>query len=111
MHGKQRIAKKKTHVKKRTLNPVYNESFVFDLPADLIAKAEAASKATGTEITPLHSLTLELQLLDYDRVTRNEVIGRLILSISSEDSIARKHWLEIANSPRKQIAEWHRLTE
>merc|ERR1712062_856527 len=28
----QRIAKKKTHVKKRTLNPVFNESFVFELP-------------------------------------------------------------------------------
>ena len=29
----QRVAKKKTHVKKRTLNPVFNESFVFELPA------------------------------------------------------------------------------
>jgi Ca2+-dependent lipid-binding protein len=28
----QKVAKKKTHVKKRTLTPVYNESFVFDLP-------------------------------------------------------------------------------
>lgn len=28
----QRIAKKKTHVKKRTLNPVFNESFAFDIP-------------------------------------------------------------------------------
>ncbi len=29
----QKVAKKKTHVKKRTLAPVYNESFLFDLPA------------------------------------------------------------------------------
>lgn len=29
----QRIAKKKTHVKKRTLSPVFNESFAFDIPA------------------------------------------------------------------------------
>lgn len=28
----QRIAKKKTHVKKRTLSPVFNESFAFDIP-------------------------------------------------------------------------------
>ena len=32
LYNEQRIAKKKTHVKKRTLNPVFNESFVFDLP-------------------------------------------------------------------------------
>ena len=32
MYNNQRISKKKTHVKKRTLNPVFNESFVFDLP-------------------------------------------------------------------------------
>ena len=32
LFNKQRITKKKTHVKKRTLNPVFNESFVFDLP-------------------------------------------------------------------------------
>ena len=32
MYNGQRISKKKTHVKKRTLNPVFNESFVFDLP-------------------------------------------------------------------------------
>lgn len=30
----QRIAKKKTHVKKRTLSPVFNESFAFDIPAN-----------------------------------------------------------------------------
>uniref|UniRef100_A0A8D9B183 Synaptotagmin-11 n=1 Tax=Cacopsylla melanoneura TaxID=428564 RepID=A0A8D9B183_9HEMI len=52
----QRVAKKKTHVKKRTLNPVYNESFVFEVPAD-----------------NLDSVSLELLLLDWDRVTKNEV--------------------------------------
>lgn len=30
----QRIAKKKTHVKKRTLSPVFNESFAFDIPTN-----------------------------------------------------------------------------
>lgn len=54
----QRVAKKKTHVKKRTLNPVYNESFVFEVPAD-----------------NLDNVSLELLLLDWDRVTKNEVGG------------------------------------
>ena len=31
-HQNNRSAKKKTHIKKRSLNPVFNESFIFDLP-------------------------------------------------------------------------------
>ena len=58
LFNNQRIAKKKTHVKKRTLNPVFNESFVFDLP-----KSEDG----------LASVQLEFMLLDWDRVTKNEV--------------------------------------
>ena len=61
VHNGQRIAKKKTHVKKRTLNPVFNESFVFDLPPN----AEA-----------LDNISLEFLVLDWDRVTKNEVSTR-----------------------------------
>lgn len=63
LYNGQRIAKKKTHVKKRTVNPVFNESFVFDVPYN----------------EGLHNLSIELLMLDWDRVTKNEVIGRLEL--------------------------------
>ncbi|XP_026678345.1 synaptotagmin-6-like [Diaphorina citri] len=85
----QRVAKKKTHVKKRTLNPVYNESFVFEVPAD-----------------NLDSVSLELLLLDWDRVTKNEVIGRLDLGGDKSSGTALTHWTDVCNSPRRQIAEW-----
>jgi len=58
LFNNQRIAKKKTHVKKRTLNPVFNESFVFEIPQ-------------GAE--GLDSVSLDFMLLDWDRVTKNEV--------------------------------------
>ena len=71
------MAKKKTHVKKRTLNPVFNESFVFDLPAGA---------------TTLDNISLEFLVLDWDRVTKNEVIYTsayfqkvLLLRLCSED--------------------------
>uniref|UniRef100_A0A1B6LZE9 C2 domain-containing protein n=1 Tax=Graphocephala atropunctata TaxID=36148 RepID=A0A1B6LZE9_9HEMI len=92
----QRIAKKKTHVKKRTLNPVFNESFVFEIPS-------------GTE--GLDNVNLEFLLLDWDRVTKNEVIGRLELGGSKSTGSALHHWNEVCNSPRRQIAEWHKLRE
>ena len=53
-----RSAKKKTHIKKRSLNPVFNESFIFDLP----------SKDGGLE-----EVQLEVIMCDWDRITKNEV--------------------------------------
>nr|CAH7728323.1 unnamed protein product [Callosobruchus chinensis] len=92
----QRITKKKTHVKKRTLSPVFNESFVFDIPQ-------------GTD--GLEAVSLEFLLLDWDRVTKNEVIGRLDLGGPKCSGSALHHWNEVCNSPRRQIAEWHKLRE
>ncbi|KAH8403787.1 hypothetical protein KR215_002757 [Drosophila sulfurigaster] len=99
LYNGQRIAKKKTHVKKRTLSPVFNESFAFDIPA-----------AEGTSAS-LEGVSLELMLLDWDRVTKNEVIGRLELGGPTSSSTALNHWNEVCNSPRRQIAEWHKLNE
>ncbi|XP_037953825.1 synaptotagmin-4 [Teleopsis dalmanni] len=99
LYNGQRIAKKKTHVKKRTLSPVFNESFAFDIPA-----------AEGSGAT-LDGVSLELMLLDWDRVTKNEVIGRLELGGPNSGGTALNHWNEVCNSPRRQIAEWHKLNE
>ncbi|KAB0791939.1 hypothetical protein PPYR_03739 [Photinus pyralis] len=96
LYNGQRIAKKKTHVKKRTLSPVFNESFVFDIPA-------------GGE--GLENVNLEFLLLDWDRVTKNEVIGRLELGGPKCAGSALHHWNEVCNSPRRQIADWHKLRE
>jgi synaptotagmin-4 len=39
LYNGQRIAKKKTHVKKRTLSPVFNESFAFDIPTTEVKRS------------------------------------------------------------------------
>jgi len=96
LYNDQRIAKKKTHVKKRTLNPVFNESFVFELP-----HLEEGLK----------NISLEFMLLDWDRVTKNEVIGKLDLGGEKCTGTALHHWNEVISSPRRQIAEWHKLKE
>lgn len=94
LYNGQRIAKKKTHVKKRTLNPVFNESFLFDVPYN----------------EGLQNISLEFLLLDYDRMTKNEVIGRLEVGARTLGQELH-HWNEVMNCPRKQIAEWHKLKE
>ncbi|XP_058117959.1 synaptotagmin-4 [Anopheles ziemanni] len=99
LYNGQRIAKKKTHVKKRTLSPVFNESFAFDIPT---------TEGAGAS---LDGVSLELMLLDWDRVTKNEVIGRLELGGPRSNGSALNHWKEVCNSPRRQIADWHKLRE
>lgn len=94
LYNEQRIAKKKTHIKKRTVNPVFNESFVFEVPYN----------------EGLDNLSLEFLVLDWDRVTKNEVVGRLQLGPRGSPA-AQQHWREVRNSPRRQIAEWHKLRE
>ncbi|XP_014226767.1 synaptotagmin-4 [Trichogramma pretiosum] len=96
LYNNQRIAKRKTHVKKRTLNPIFNESIVFEIP-------------NGAE--GLGKISLEFALLDWDRVTKNEVIGRLEIGGPKCQGSALNHWNEVCNSPKRQIADWHKLRE
>jgi Ca2+-dependent lipid-binding protein len=46
----KRLKKKKTSVMKNTLNPVYNESMLFDLPTELV-----------------DSVDIVIKVIDYDR--------------------------------------------
>ncbi|KAK7792989.1 hypothetical protein R5R35_013174 [Gryllus longicercus] len=94
LYNDHRIAKKKTHVKTGTLNPVFNESFTFTIPPG----------ADG-----LDNVSLEFLLMDWDRITKNEVIGRLTLGSSKCSGSALHHWNIVNNSPRRQIADWHKL--
>ncbi|XP_036395651.1 synaptotagmin-11b [Megalops cyprinoides] len=93
-YGRKRIAKKKTHVKKCTLNPIFNESFIYDVPAEL-----------------LPDISVEFLVIDFDRTTKNEVVGRLVLGTHSPCSSGATHWREVCESPRRQIAKWHTLSE
>ncbi|KAG5842800.1 hypothetical protein ANANG_G00181590 [Anguilla anguilla] len=93
-YGRKRIAKKKTHVKKCTLNPVFNESFIYDVPAELMP-----------------DVSVEFLVIDFDRTTKNEVVGRVVLGAHSPSSSGATHWREVLDNPRRQIAKWHNLAE
>jgi synaptotagmin-1 len=91
IHKEKRIDKKKTTIKKRTRDPVWNESFIFDVPLDKI-----------------RDLSFIFSVMDYDRITQNELIGQVILGYRTTGS-SLQHWTEMMNNPRKPIAKWHRL--
>lgn len=91
--GSKRQKKKKTSIKKRTLNPYYNESFTFEVPFEQLQKVQ-----------------LVVTVVDYDRIGTSEPIGRVILGCNSTGS-ALRHWSDMLASPRRPIAQWHTLQE
>ncbi|XP_053183090.1 synaptotagmin-11-like [Scomber japonicus] len=93
-YGRKRIAKKKTHVKKCTLNPVFNESFIYDIPPELLPE-----------------VSVEFLVVDFDRTTKNEVLGRVLLGLHSPAPTGAAHWREVCENPRRQISKWHNLNE
>ncbi|XP_013416692.1 synaptotagmin-6-like isoform X2 [Lingula anatina] len=89
----KRIKKKKTSVKKNTLNPVYNEALVFDVPQENV-----------------EDVSLIIKVIDYDRVGNNELIGCCAVG-PCYVGLGYDHWYEMLESPRKPIARWYVLQE
>ena len=90
-HAQKRVEKKKTSVKKRTLNPVFNESFIFDVPLERIRE------------TSLH-----ISCMDYDSLSKNDLIGQIMIGPKSGPA-EMKHWNDMIAKPRQAVAQWHLL--
>ncbi|XP_030646351.1 synaptotagmin-7 [Chanos chanos] len=91
MHKDKRVEKKKTRTIKRCLNPVFNESFPFDVPAHV-----------------LRETTIIITVMDKDKLSRNDVIGKIYLSWKSGPAEV-KHWKDMMSRPRTNVAQWHAL--
>ncbi|GMT28298.1 hypothetical protein PFISCL1PPCAC_19595, partial [Pristionchus fissidentatus] len=81
----KRLAKKRTHVKRAAKNPVYNESFVFELPQSQLMQA-----------------VIDIQMMQHNN-GHSECIGRVILN--GADS----HVADVISRSDRQIAQWHCL--
>uniref|UniRef100_A0A5F4WKK9 Synaptotagmin-7 n=1 Tax=Callithrix jacchus TaxID=9483 RepID=A0A5F4WKK9_CALJA len=61
MYKDKRVEKKKTVTMKRNLNPIFNESFAFDIPTE-----------------KLRETTIIITVMDKDKLSRNDVIGKVV---------------------------------
>lgn len=61
--GEKRVEKRKTPIFKCTLNPVFNETFSFNVPWEKIREC-----------------SLDVMVMDFDNIGRNELIGRILLA-------------------------------
>ena len=95
-HNEKRIAKRKTHVKRNTLNPTFNDTFDFDLPY---------------EEDNLKNIQLDCVLLDRDRTSKNTVVGHVAFGGEKCKDTALKHWSEITTFPSREVEQWHKLCD
>ncbi|KAM9148232.1 synaptotagmin-2 [Pangshura tecta] len=91
MQNGKRLKKKKTTVKKKTLNPYFNESFSFEIPFEQIQKVQVV-----------------ITVLDYDKLGKNEAIGKVFVG-SNASGTELRHWSDMLANPRRPIAQWHSL--
>ncbi|XP_042631553.1 synaptotagmin-1-like [Cyprinus carpio] len=91
MQNGKRLKKKKTTIKKNTLNPYYNESFSFEVPSEQIQKVQVV-----------------VTVLDYDKIGKNDAIGKVFIGLNSTGT-EQRHWSDMLANPRRPIAQWHAL--
>ncbi|XP_067882673.1 double C2-like domain-containing protein alpha [Heterodontus francisci] len=84
-------SKHKTAVKKKTLNPEFNEEFFYE-----IDHAALASK------------TLEVTVWDYDLGRSNDFIGGVTLGVNSQGPCL-KHWFDCLKNENIRLDQWHVL--
>uniref|UniRef100_A0A3Q3A0T4 C2 domain-containing protein n=1 Tax=Kryptolebias marmoratus TaxID=37003 RepID=A0A3Q3A0T4_KRYMA len=88
---KTKWKKKTTSIKKKTLNPYFNESFTFEVSFDQIQR-----------------VNLVISVWDHDAVTRNDAIGKVFLGCNATGNQLR-HWADMLSNPRRPVAQWHSL--
>ncbi|XP_041853754.1 synaptotagmin VIII isoform X2 [Melanotaenia boesemani] len=88
---KRKWKKRTTSVKKKTLNPYFNESFTFDVSFEQIQR-----------------VNLVISVWDHDAMTRNDAIGKVFLGCDATGNQLR-HWADMLSNPRRPIAQWHSL--
>ncbi|XP_023327507.1 synaptotagmin-2 [Eurytemora carolleeae] len=91
--GEKRVDKKKTPIYKCNLNPTFNTTFEFDVPWEQI-----------------RDCSLEISVMDFDTIGRNELIGKLMLGARNGSGPRETaQWGDMIAKPRQSSVVWHRL--
>ena len=89
-----RLAKKKTRVKKKTVNPKFAQVFSFDLHGDNV----------------LDTMTLVFTVMVQDSSGCHERVGQVVLSASADGS-EFDNWSQVIANPHCPIEMWHMMHE
>ena len=90
MLNRKQVKKIKTSVKSKTLTPVYNEAFIFDVPAQHIGNVGLYARVVNVR-------------------DNQELLGKVVIGPNARTSMGVHHWECMLLSPRKPIAQWHKI--
>ncbi|XP_066479565.1 synaptotagmin-14 [Tiliqua scincoides] len=90
----QEMSKCKTSVRRGQPNPVYKETFIFQVA-----------------LFQLSDVTLILSVYNKRSMKRKEMIGWISLGLNSSGEEELSHWTEMKESKGQQVCRWHSLLE
>ena len=91
-HNKKVIHKWRSSVKRKTLIPVFNEPFEFEL--------------SGHDIDEIQ---MEILMMDYDRFSKDDEVGVIRLGFGAEGEAEQRHWKDMLNGSPQVISQWHTI--
>lgn len=53
-------------------------------------------------------MQIAITVLDYDKIGKNDAIGKVLLGVRSTGT-EQRHWSDMLANPRRPIAQWHSL--
>lgn len=90
----QEMSRCKTSIRRGQPNPVYKETFVFQVA-----------------LFQLSDVTLMISIYSRRTMKRKEMIGWIALGQNSSGEEEQEHWEEMRESKGQQICRWHTLLE
>ncbi|XP_074126284.1 synaptotagmin-14 isoform X2 [Sminthopsis crassicaudata] len=90
----QEMSKCKTSIRRGQPNPIYKETFVFQVA-----------------LFQLSDVTLILSVYNKRSMKRKEMIGWISLGLNSSGEEELNHWTEMKESKGQQVCRWHSLLE
>lgn len=92
MFDGRHLKKSKTIVKKGDLNPEFDETFAFDVPSQKLG-------IVYFRVSILHAGKTKEE---------HRLLGRVYIG-PNLDADSHTHWMEMIQSPRKQVTAWHKI--